>query len=371
MKCPKCGYLGFETGDRCRNCGYDFSLLAGFDLPDLAIHNGPEDAGPLPDLTFERTPDEAAGPPAPTLPPFRPPVAPLAPPAPPARAAGERRAGAPAIVAGGSAPVPEALRPVPPPRLAPVEPLPVAPRPPAEDPGEAAALRRAADERSARIAANAAARLPLFPGAQDVDARLLTPPVRPRPPLAVRRATPEVPRFRAEPRPAPAIDFDPPAASPPADQDARPQPRPAPAGAAEAPAGLGRRLLAGLFDVALLAGLDLVVLAFTLEICGLSFHQLATLPVIPIAGFLALLDGSYFVAFTTGGQTIGKMAAGLRVVGEDDQPVTIGRATLRVLIWALSALPLGLGFLSIVASRDRAALHDRFARTRVVTVSSR
>ena len=28
MKCPKCGYLGFETGDRCRNCGYDFSLAA-------------------------------------------------------------------------------------------------------------------------------------------------------------------------------------------------------------------------------------------------------------------------------------------------------------------------------------------------------
>ena len=28
MKCPKCDYLGFETGDRCKNCGYDFSLAA-------------------------------------------------------------------------------------------------------------------------------------------------------------------------------------------------------------------------------------------------------------------------------------------------------------------------------------------------------
>jgi uncharacterized RDD family membrane protein YckC len=27
MKCPKCDYLGFETGERCKNCGYDFSLL--------------------------------------------------------------------------------------------------------------------------------------------------------------------------------------------------------------------------------------------------------------------------------------------------------------------------------------------------------
>ena len=28
MKCPKCGYLGFDSGERCRNCGYDFSLVS-------------------------------------------------------------------------------------------------------------------------------------------------------------------------------------------------------------------------------------------------------------------------------------------------------------------------------------------------------
>ena len=27
MKCPKCQYLRFESGDRCKNCGYDFSLV--------------------------------------------------------------------------------------------------------------------------------------------------------------------------------------------------------------------------------------------------------------------------------------------------------------------------------------------------------
>src|SRR5215467_6220015 len=26
MKCPKCGYVGFEDLGRCRHCGYDFSL---------------------------------------------------------------------------------------------------------------------------------------------------------------------------------------------------------------------------------------------------------------------------------------------------------------------------------------------------------
>ena len=49
MKCPKCSYLGFETGDRCRHCGYDFSLsieapLAAADLP---LHGASVPADPL------------------------------------------------------------------------------------------------------------------------------------------------------------------------------------------------------------------------------------------------------------------------------------------------------------------------------------
>src|SRR5687767_10530641 len=37
MKCPKCGYLGFETTDRCRNCQYDFSLAPFSAEPELAL----------------------------------------------------------------------------------------------------------------------------------------------------------------------------------------------------------------------------------------------------------------------------------------------------------------------------------------------
>jgi len=37
MKCPKCGYLGFETTDRCRNCQYDFSLSPATTEPDLRL----------------------------------------------------------------------------------------------------------------------------------------------------------------------------------------------------------------------------------------------------------------------------------------------------------------------------------------------
>ena len=38
MKCPKCGYLGFETTDRCRNCQYDFSLTPFASDPELTLH---------------------------------------------------------------------------------------------------------------------------------------------------------------------------------------------------------------------------------------------------------------------------------------------------------------------------------------------
>jgi len=37
MKCPKCGYLGFEEVERCRHCGYDFPPVAPRREPDLAF----------------------------------------------------------------------------------------------------------------------------------------------------------------------------------------------------------------------------------------------------------------------------------------------------------------------------------------------
>src|SRR4030095_17115585 len=52
MKCPKCDYLGFETGDRCKNCGYDFSLLAAPEVEpaDLSLKSPERDAVTIGDL---------------------------------------------------------------------------------------------------------------------------------------------------------------------------------------------------------------------------------------------------------------------------------------------------------------------------------
>src|SRR6185312_17553838 len=60
MKCPKCGYLGFEDVERCRNCGYDFSLSPTTSAtPDLSIRRDDNTPTPLDDLILV---DSAAAP---------------------------------------------------------------------------------------------------------------------------------------------------------------------------------------------------------------------------------------------------------------------------------------------------------------------
>ena len=39
MKCPKCGYLGFERVDRCRNCGYEFALARSQRVSELPLRD--------------------------------------------------------------------------------------------------------------------------------------------------------------------------------------------------------------------------------------------------------------------------------------------------------------------------------------------
>ena len=131
-----------------------------------------------------------------------------------------------------------------------------------------------------------------------------------------------------------------------------------------------RRIMAALVDMSLLSVLDTVVLYFTLRLCGLTAAEIFQLPFLPLAAFFLLLNGGYFIAFTTlGGQSIGKMALGIKVITQEDGSVPIGRATVRTLAYLVSALPLGAGFLPGVMSADRLALHDRLAHTRVVRPS--
>jgi uncharacterized RDD family membrane protein YckC len=283
MKCPKCGYLAFEASERCRNCGYEFSLSASSSDDDASF-----------DLPLDR-------------------------------------------------PLHEPLIPSP------------------DSPANATPKRIDLD----RIIGDTPADLPLFaPRRGDADDRdvMIPVPSRPRAPLAVRKPTPEIPRARITTRSAENTLFE---TAPAAGLGHTTQPAPA----GDEPAPASTRIAAALVDASLLFGLDSLVVYFTLRLLGLEASEMASLPIVPLAGFLMMLNGGYFVAFTAvGGQSIGKMALGIKVIGQQDDSVPIGRAVLRTLAYLVSALPLGAGFLPGMMG-DRLALHDRLAHTRVVRPS--
>jgi uncharacterized RDD family membrane protein YckC len=306
MKCPKCGYLGFEHVDRCRNCGYDFSLSAPAAEPDLSIHR---DTGVDPSIA-----DLSLGPASP---------------------ANESAAAA-------------------------------------EEPDLDGVLGGSLRARSGKPAYSTPGELPLFGPVIPGDEPLITKPSPPRAPLAVRRATPEVARVRAELSRPPSLDLslDPePALPPPAAEmpSAAESWSVREADTTAEDATLSARIIAVVIDLVILAVTDAVVIYFTMQICDIAFSEIHMLPKAPLIAFLFVQNGGYLVAFTAGGQTLGKMAAGIRVVPADaDESLDVGRAFLRTLVWLLLAVPAGLGFLTAIFSRDHRGLHDRFAGTRVV-----
>jgi uncharacterized RDD family membrane protein YckC len=304
MKCPKCDYLGFETGDRCKNCGYDFSLLASppAEPEDLSLKPPARDDVAVGDLW---------------LGPSNPSTAPSTTP-----------------------------------------------------------------EVSARVGS-----FPLFSTTGD-DEPLIKTPSEPRAPLSVRR-DPELARTRPASRNLRAMDsgltlefaeespadVDPPVkVTPPVRRQAgepRPPRTPEPLAYEPTVASLGSRTLAAFIDHAILFGIDIIVFYSTLRMTALPTDEWRALPLLPFLAFLLLLKLAYFAAFTAiGGQTIGKMAAGIRVVADDDLLMDPSRAIRRTLTAVVSLGSLGLGLIPALIGPDRRALHDRVAHTHVVELPS-
>jgi uncharacterized RDD family membrane protein YckC len=203
----------------------------------------------------------------------------------------------------------------------------------------------------------------------DGDVPVIPPP---RTPLAVRRAAPA--RIRAR-TPTPQSLAIPLLGGErdtvlPGSEDGTPPDRETPAAKVDSPAATaGRRTAAAAIDVSLAALIDVVVLHFTLALCGLTFNDLHVLPVLPMAAFLLILNGGYFVLFTgTLGQTFGKMATEIEVVSDHPEKLDLRRAALRGAAMVIALLPAGLGWLAGLVG-DHRGLHDRLAGTRVVRVA--
>jgi len=302
MRCPKCQYISFESGARCRNCGYDFSLSENptTEPQDLPIQNGSEPLGPFTELTLRD--------------------------------------------GSSSVPAPSAV----------------------EEP-----VTRSAPGRPITSSLD----LPLFRDRASAksEAAVVTPPAV-APPLSVRRAAPVVAKPRSRRSEGAPEDDDP---EPRLVLETSEIPVVQPSAAAQAAtavvaAPIVSRLLGGAIDLAIMAGINFIVLYFTLKICELTFAEWSRLPLAPLIAFLLMINGGYLATFVAaGGQTIGKMATGLRVIpghpdaGPTDR-VPLGQAIVRAACYGVSALPAGLGFLPGLIAPEYRALHDRLADTRVV-----
>jgi len=75
----------------------------------------------------------------------------------------------------------------------------------------------------------------------------------------------------------------------------------------------------------------------------------------------------YFAyAWAASGKTFGMAVLGIQVVGREGKTAGPRRAIVRTLVFPLSFLLLGLGFVGILLGRERRALHDVIAGTAVV-----
>jgi hypothetical protein len=207
------------------------------------------------------------------------------------------------------------------------------------------------------------AELPLFGATLPDDLPLITKPSAPRPPLAVRRATPELPRLRGESARAATLDLGlEPAALAPTPRVA-PRSSEAPTMDAAEDAGhdatIGARFAAFVTDMLILAAIDVAVVHLTLQICGIGLKDLSILPWAPLSVFLLVQNGGYLVTFTAGGQTIGKMAAGIKVVSAEPRfSLDFGRACVRG--WCGSrSRPAGLGLHRVEPRSSRCARPHR------------
>jgi uncharacterized RDD family membrane protein YckC len=134
-------------------------------------------------------------------------------------------------------------------------------------------------------------------------------------------------------------------------------------------AGFASRFISFVFDWAVSTGVFLLVLegaSFAANVLtggSILWHRGSLWVVLAFWGW-EFIYHAYF--WTTSGKTPGMTLLGVRVVRHDGSDVGTRRGLVRTLVFPLSFLLLGLGFLGILFGRDRRALHDTIAGTAVI-----
>lgn len=143
-----------------------------------------------------------------------------------------------------------------------------------------------------------------------------------------------------------------------------------------ADATFGMRAAALLIDSFLLALLVLVffIISIIVFLGALPPDLRSIITLTCVSLFLLLLTPgfiimAYFTFFHAwGGQTVGKLIMGIRVVSTGLEQISPGLAFLRWTGYLVSAVPLAAGFLWAVLDKDHSAWHDKLAETRVIIV---
>src|SRR5438105_14678618 len=133
-------------------------------------------------------------------------------------------------------------------------------------------------------------------------------------------------------------------------------------------AGIGSRFLAQVVDSLVIMVILIAITILAASLGGVfSSGELAILVEV-ILGFI-LLAGYFLISEAAwNGQTLGKRAARLRVVGDPGEPLTIGQAAIRNLVRIVDFLPIfyAIGMLTLFINGRGKRLGDFAAGTLVV-----
>jgi uncharacterized RDD family membrane protein YckC len=133
-------------------------------------------------------------------------------------------------------------------------------------------------------------------------------------------------------------------------------------------AGIGSRFLAQFVDVAILTVVTFVIFIAATGL-GMLFKSAETAILFAlILGFIVVAGYFLVSEAVLSGQTLGKRAVRLRVVGDQGQPITLGQAAIRNLVRFVDFLPFfyGIGIITLFVNGRGKRLGDFAAGTLVV-----
>ena len=132
-------------------------------------------------------------------------------------------------------------------------------------------------------------------------------------------------------------------------------------------APISDRVFSSLADALVLLAIGLILAAAAARAAGSDLLSVIAAAPGPFVGAWALFGFVYAVFFVgTCGQTLGKMAMRVRVIGTRRFRVGYTTAARRAFCYLLAILPAFLGLLPALRDPEHRALHDRWSGTRVV-----